>query len=323
MSQFTLRLCTPNDFQRWNDFVSHSNNGTIFHRLDFLSYHGDRFSSSMHHLLLFKGNELFGVLPLGIFVENEVTVARTPFGASYGGFVFNHILPYHSAHDIVILMLDYLSAHAVQEIFITPSIELYHKNYCETFLFCLLENGFKPITFDITSIVPLHVDDIEHSVFTSRIRNMARKAEKAGVITIPQAPLLDFWCLMEKTFEKHGTCPTHTRAELEQLIKLFPKAITIDVAYFNNIPVAGVCYFTINDRINMSFYLCTDPAFQHLQALSLLICKGIISSKKNGFQFFDFGTSTVNMIARENIFMYKESFGAIGRFRTTFHRKFP
>ncbi|HWY35585.1 MAG TPA: hypothetical protein VNX68_13140, partial [Nitrosopumilaceae archaeon] len=57
---------TSKYYQAWNNFVNSSNNGTLFHRLDFLSYHGKKFESIENHLLFFKGDELFAVLPAGV-----------------------------------------------------------------------------------------------------------------------------------------------------------------------------------------------------------------------------------------------------------------
>jgi lipid II:glycine glycyltransferase (peptidoglycan interpeptide bridge formation enzyme) len=52
--------------------------------------------------------------------------------------------------------------------------------------------------------------------------------------------------------------------------------------------------------------------------MSLLIFDTILDAKEREFDFFDFGTSSVNMIGRENIFRFKESFGSIGNFRHTY-----
>lgn len=62
----------------WDAFVERSNEGTIFHRLDFLAYHGDRFLDSVHHLVVRKSSEWFAVVPLAILVEDGRRVARSP-----------------------------------------------------------------------------------------------------------------------------------------------------------------------------------------------------------------------------------------------------
>lgn len=90
------------------------------------------------------------------------------------------------------------------------------------------------------------------------------------------------------------------------------------MAYLNGRPIAGIGVFVINRRVSSSFYLCTDPEFQNVQALSGLVCGAIQRAQDNGFKWFDLGTSSDEMQGRENIFSFKEGFGAIGLFRDTY-----
>ena len=90
------------------------------------------------------------------------------------------------------------------------------------------------------------------------------------------------------------------------------------MAYFENKAVAAICYFAINNLVNSSFYLSQEPESQKKQALSLLVYQGLQNARDQGFQAFDFGTSSINRRGRTNIFKFKESFGAIGQFRTTY-----
>ena len=123
---------------------------------------------------------------------------------------------------------------------------------------------------------------------------------------------------MEKTFEKHSANPTHSKEELISLQNMFPNEIYFNIAYIEKRPVAAMGVFKINDLCEMSFYLCSDSEYQNTQALTLVVYESILDSKKNGFKYFDFGTSSVNMIGKENIFRFKESFGAIGEFKHTY-----
>ena len=56
-------------FDKWNKFVENSNNGTIFHRLDFLNYHGNKFKKNEHHLIILKGDTIFGVINLPLLLK--------------------------------------------------------------------------------------------------------------------------------------------------------------------------------------------------------------------------------------------------------------
>ena len=302
----------------WNQFVDQANGGTLFHRLDFLAYHGERFAANEHHLVIYKGQSLYGVMPMAIFEQEGRRVAKSPYGGSYGGPVFAQPQLYQDSLDIIEALLVYLKLQAVNEFILTLPIAGCYTRFCETFRLALLERGFQCVNRAISRVVDLaHTTPVAETL-TSRARNMARKALKLGLEVRPRAPLADFWSVMEKTFAKHAAKATHTSAEFQWLQKHHPERVYADVAYAKGQPVGGIGYFVVNQRVNSSFYFCQDPEQQQTQALSLLLCQGLEQAQQHGFRWFDFGTSSVNMKGRSNIFSFKESFGAVGQFRETY-----
>lgn len=318
-----LKIIEYNDhyFEKWNKFITESNNGTIFHRLDFLEYHGNKFRRNENHLIWLKGEALFALMPMAIFYENGKKIAKSPYGASYGGIITTQALNYNKSHDIVSELIKYCKRESIDNIFITLPLRILEKVSSDTLLFSLLENGFCIANSDISSVLFLSENDLEHKIFTSRARNMARKARKVNVHASLNANIDDFWKVMEKTFNKHCTRPTHTFDEWKYLNEKFPDSFWNDVAYIDNRPIAGIGHVKINDYTDSSFYLCNDPEYYETQALTLLIYETLLNSQDNNFKYFDFGTSSMNMKARENIFRFKESFGAIGIFRKTIFKE--
>lgn len=304
--------------EAWDRFVEQSNEGTIFHRMDFLQYHGDKFRQHEHHLAWYKGQALFGVMPMAVFQEGERLVARSPYGASYGGPVFQEPLNYADSQEVVTRLLRYLNEVGIMACTLTLPIPCCYAKYSETFRLVLYEYGFQCVNRDISSVVCLNSGNPVSEEMTSRARNMARKAHKARVASVHRADVADFWVVMEKTFEKHGAKPTHTFQEFRWLCDHLPDHVYVDVAYLDDRPVAGIGFFMINRRVNSSFYLCQDPEFQTMQALSLLIYEALIRCQQSGFDWFDFGTSSARMQGRGNLFQFKESFGAVGWFRDTY-----
>jgi len=265
-----------------------------------------------------KGEQIFAVMPMAIFEKEEKRIAKSPYGGSFGGIVTKEAPNYSASAEIVKLLIEYLNNIAVNEIIITLPLSILDKVQSDTLFFSFLEKGFKIINSDISSLIVLKDNkNIENETFTSRARNMARKARKSGVIVKFNQPVNDFWKVMDITFQKHGSKPTHTFHEWEYLCRKFPGNIWCDVAYIHNKPVAGIGHIKINSRTDSSFYLCNDLTFYESQALSLMIYEAILDSQNKGTHIFDFGTSSVNMIAREKIFHFKESFGAIGKFKHT------
>lgn len=305
--------------QVWNDFVERSDSGTIFHRLDFLSYHGQRFAANERHLAILKGSSLFGVMPMGVFEESSGRrVARSPYGASYGGPVFAEPLDYATSREVTGAIVACLREWKVSQLVMTLPIAPCCRRYCETFRLALLEAGFACTNRDISSVVDLRGAADVQQVVTSRARNMSRKAQKLGVKVVERAGVEEFWAVMEATFRKHGKSPAHSLEEFRLLHERFPQRIWVDVAALDGTAVAGVGYVAVNARVNSSFYLCQDPAHQSTQAQSLLVCHALEQSKKAGYAWFDFGTSSRQTRGVANIFHFKESFGAVGFFRETY-----
>jgi hypothetical protein len=318
MSEIAIRPYAPERPEEWDAFVAQANEGTLFHRLDFLAYHGDRFRGQEYHLAWYKGEQLFAVMPAALFQDDGRRVARSPYGGSYGGPIFAKPVGYDDGRSVVRSLLHHLADVGVTACTLTLPIQCCYARYSDTFRFCLLEQGFRCVNRDVSSVVHLGGEGPGFRGGTSRSRNMARKAAKAGVVTAHRGSLTDFWAVLEMTYQKHGTAPTHTLQEYQWLARHFPEGVYADVAYLDGRPIAGAGCFIINRRVNSSFYLCQDPEFQNVQALSLLVSEALARSQDNGFRQFDFGTSSFRMQARDNIFRFKESFGAVGHFRETY-----
>jgi len=301
----------------WDRILANSDGATLFHDLNFLEYHGDRFSNNIHHLIFFKETTPFGLMPMAVFEENNEKKAFSPYGGSFGGPIFNKLLGYSECKQVVEALTKYLDEQQISQCTITMPTPICYQRYSQTFLLALHELGFYCVKRDISSIVDLSTDNFI-DLMDKRARNMARKAQKMNLRIMKNAPLSDFWIVLEKTYEKLGKNTTHKYDEFKWLMKHYPDKIYVDVAYHDGKPVAGIGYFVICNHVQSSFYLCQDPDQQHLQALSLLIFNALCYAKECGYQWFDFGTSSTNMQGKQNLFMFKESFGSVGFFRETY-----
>jgi hypothetical protein len=304
--------------ERWNTFIAGSNEGTIFHRLDFLAYHGDRFRCEEHHVAWYKGEALFGVMPMAISSQRGRRIARSPYGGSYGGPAFEKPLNYADGQEVVRLLLRHLAERDVDNCRLVLPISCCSREYSDTFRLVLLEHGFRCVNRDISSVVKLGGNAPISALMPPHARRMARKARRAGVELAHRGNLTDFWAVLEKTFQKHDARPTHTREDFEWLCQRLPQDVYVDVAYLDGRPIAGIGYMVTNQRVVGSFYLCQDPEAAALQGQSLLIHDALERSQQGGFEWLDLGTSSVNQVGRDNLFRFKEGFGAIGLFRETY-----
>jgi hypothetical protein len=304
--------------ESWDDRVARSFNGTIFHRLKFLAYHGERFAATERHLVILNGDQPFAQISLTVENNDGVRAARSPYGGSYGCFVFFTQPSFRESHDVVHCFNDLLKAEGIDRFTTTPPIPCCAPGPLDALYFNMLTNGYRSINRDLSSIVELPGEGAIETRVSSRARSMGRKA-KANKVSIKRGNLFDFQRVMDATFDKHGTKPTHSAKDMDYLTRELGEQVYVDVAYAEEgTPLAAIGYMAINRRVNSSFYFCQDPKYQHKQALSLLVLHALERSQAEGFVFFDFGTSSINMQARENIFQFKESYSKAAQFRETF-----
>lgn len=313
-----------NTSENWDNLVERSINGTLFHKQRFLSYHGDRFSGRERFLSILDGDAVFAQISLAIESnESDFKTALSPYGASYGGFIFARQPSYAESKKVVSAFLDYLLACDIHCAIVTHPIPCCAPFALDTFFFCLLEQGFISLQRDISNVVDLasaqHIPIVDS--LASSVRNQTRKACKSGVVVERNGDMRLFWPVLEKNQQRLQTLPTHTLNELILLHNAFPQEIYADIALHNDIPIAGILYFHINKRVNSSFYLAQDYEYRHLCGLTFLISEALTHSQEQGYAYFDFGTSTQNLKARENLLRFKESFSKIGMFRETFRWK--
>lgn len=307
----------PRLMEQWDQLVDKSVNGTLFHSRRFLSYHGARFKGNERFLVALKIDQPIALLPLGLFLTEHGKIARSPYAASYGGIIFLRPPTYSEASRVITAFIDWLRSEGIQQCVITQSPDIFHDRNISTAIFGYHEQGFRLTSRDVCSVVNTASKSDIKGRMKGNARNKVRKAENAGVIVDTTASLEELWPVVEETFERHGTRPTHSYEELADLLNRCPQDIRIVIARLDKRPVAGIVEFRITNYVNSSFYFCQNSVGAEVQALSLLVDFSIHRAQVEGYKLYDFGTSTVKMNARPNIFRFKEGFGAEGIFRET------
>jgi hypothetical protein len=318
VSEVRVTEAVGKGLERWDDDVGRSVNGTLFHLRRFLAYHGERFRDSERFLLVLAGDSLVAQIAVAITDESGGRRLRSPYGASYGGFVFQRYPTFSQACHVVESFLAWSEAEGVTRATITPPIPSCSTLPLDVVHFALLAGGFKSVNRDISSLFALDSGVAVNDAVTSRARNTSRKAEREGVAVVSRGDIDDFWSVMDATFERHGTAPTHTLQEFRWLAEALPERVYADVAYHDGQPVAGIGHFAINPLMNSSFYVCQRPDRRELNGLTLCVLRSLERAQQEGYRWFDFGTSTARMQPRENVFRFKEQFTNVGQFRETF-----
>lgn len=301
----------------WDEFVLASDNGTIFHERTFLNYHpSERFTD--HSLIIRSKATIQALLPAVEWTIDKDKTLYSHRGASYGGFVYKD-----TGLEQTIGWVQALKRYAQEEGFtrilmtLPPIVYARHPtNYCE---FALLGEGFRYQKRELTALVSIPNDESDiFTMFKQEARTATRKAEKLGVSVRTSSDYADYYrILSHNLMMRHGVTPTHTLAELEYLAATFPDRIRLHAAYLEGRMIAGVVNFLANSRTMLGFYISDNKEFQEYRALNMLFYDIFRECSRNGIQWYDFGTFTLNMQPNFGLGKFKETFGARGIFRDT------
>ncbi|WLT31793.1 GNAT family N-acetyltransferase [Geothrix sp. PMB-07] len=318
MAGLSLSRLAPGEAQAWDAFVAGAVNGSLFHRQDFLGYHSARFKETAHHLVWRKGSTLFAVLPLGIFLEEGRKVARSPFGASIGGFVHGPKLRLKYALELVDQLMEHLRDQGVHECLITTPPACYARSYTNAAEFALCSRGFTLRNREITHAINLGGVSDPFLPLDSSTRTQARKARRLGVTLQRNAPLETAYALVVRAKQQLGREGiTHSEADLRAIRTIDPNFLKVDLAWLEGVPVAANVFLCSPTCIT-SFYPSCPREYAHTSALTLLTLDAIQWCLETGRTHLDLGCSSSQMVVNASLSEFKESFGASGYFRDTF-----
>ena len=315
----TLTESTLSD-KEWDAFVESSTNGTMFHSRKFLSYHPkERFVDGS--AVIIKNDKLFALFPAAIVERHGKRILSSHSGASYGGFVHTDELNFKDAHDCVDALKDYAKAQQCDAIQMTLNPIIYQKHVSNYIDFALLRKGFTYLKREISSVVelPKNPEHIIH-LYRDEAKRAIRKSQKNGVVIAECDRFEDYYTILSNNLKmRHGVTPTHTLDELLLLKKKFPARIRLWGAFWDETLIAGVCNFTVNEKVVLAFYISHDETYQEYRPVNTLFYEIMKQSSFEGFDYLDFGIFTVNMEPNWGLARFKENFGSRGIFRDTFY----
>lgn len=302
---------TPDMRSDWDALVEASENGTIFHRMDFLDYHpADRFTRC-DVLAEIKGR-FVAAMPLARYGHR----AESPFGGSFGGPA---CLRMGAVKTVSVLeaLQGHLAAKGIRELAVSMPPPCYCKRLDCSMEYCFMRAARRVSlhTTRVTSVL-----DLERCPGASEnIRRNIRKALDSGVTFHRAESVNDFHALLASTLQgKHGATSTHSSRELGFLVKHLPEMVTIHLASWQGQIVAGTCTFSNASPCAFLFYNCHDKDKAPPGALAALVMHVAQKMREEGKRFLDLGaTSMLGKPMNQGLFQFKEGLGAQLWFRNT------
>jgi hypothetical protein len=313
--------CRAEHASAWRDFLRASNNGTLFHDLDFLAYHPpDRFKT--HHLLFFEDGTLCALLPAAeVSGPDGRSFLKSPYGASIGGLVLPVGQPAEQTGRLVEALKQHVGAaglHGV-EIRLGPSDGMRERNDHQSF--ALFAAGFRMLRRHLCHVIPLPPDPAQVAAnCTSGKRRDLRMGLRRGLQPKEVSPdrLSDFYRVLLLNQAKHGSKPTHTEEELADLFPRTGSSLRMFLCEQEDRVAAAILVFVLNPRIAFTFYIAQDDAFRSLCPVTALLIHVAQQMSREGFSYLDLGPSTFDDLHfNSGLAAFKEDFGARGRCRDT------
>ncbi len=306
---------------RWDQFVLNSNNGTMFHLQQFLSYH-EKGKFDWHHLLFMNKKEIVAVLPAAMMG----TTIESPIGASYGSFVTGDIA-FATAIDLVDAFSDYCRDQHFERALLTPPPFIYQNVISQNVDYALAYRGF---TFDkhyISHAIRLGRRDFVAG-FQSTARRYIHKYLREHPLRVEISEDYEsFYPILAKNKARHGVKPTHTLDELLRLKKLLPENLILFLVYKANKPIAGSLMFVCNPQVALCFYNMLLYEYEQYNPIHVLMYEVMRWATDKGFAWVDIGVSQDTnaenqMTPAMSLIRFKEKFNAHGILRSTFYKRF-
>jgi len=267
-----------------------------------MEYHADRFEDAS--LMVFKKNKLVAILP----AHKKEGVLASHGGLTYGGLITDGL----GTNDILAIWEELLPAikemgyHALRIKIMPAFLQLRYHSATEYFLYkqqATLEGRDMNFVIDLKEPINIH---------KSKLKKLQAVSE-SGLEIIQNKDPEAFWnqILIPVLRDAHDTKPVHSLDEMQLLMGRFPENILQYDVLKDGAIVAGMTLFVDNGVVKSQYGAAHDQG-KKLRALDYLYWVLFEDFKRQGFRYFDMGTTTVGRGASYNtgLSRYKEEFGA-------------
>ena len=292
----------------WDGFCRDALSSTFLHTRNFLAYHGDRFKDQS--VLMFnEKEELVGLLPAAEDPSNSSSLVSHP-GSTFGGLIHQGGLKGGKMIDALKAASNHYAELGYQALTVKVVPHIYHVVPSQDEVYALTQLGAARVRCDLTSTIDLSVP----REISQRRKRSLKKAQKFDLqVSQDKLRVGELWDLIKENLKKHAAEPTHSKDELEALVRRCADDISILVAIQEDVAIAGLVLFSSENVVHAQ-YIDSSPTGNDLCALDLLLDHAIENAKISGARFFDFGISTERggTYLNDSLYTFKSEFGGGG-----------
>ena len=317
----------------WDSFISKSNNGTIFHKQQFLSYHVHRQFIDYSLIIKYKEKIVAIISAVELFNKTKKCFYSHP-GASYGGLVLNNNISFQLINQIIISLEQYLIKHGFNNIFLINSPKIYYSQQNDSLEYLLYWNNYCAKEKYISHAVDLNKERPVSSLLSKRkyryLQNndLLQKIKfKKLIVTKDIDKITLFYHILCASKKQYDITPTHSLNELIKLLKLFPEDIQLYITLNKKNIIGGYLSIHANKKASLVFYNVVINKDKYKQTAMLQLYHSMKLAHKKGCQYIDFGVSHIPegknpLTPKFSLIQFKEQLGATGVKRTAFYKEF-
>ncbi len=304
--RMNIRVATLDDKEEWDSFVN-SEGGSFFHYFNWKYIYEIRGYQYIPLLLENTASQIIGILPV-VKKQRSLYSSLTslPEGAS-GGFVLKKDIANIEKSQALTMLLRYVDTNyskSCSTFTLKENLSLMDETKTKP-TEVLIDNGFYlrynsdtklPCTYILELKQPFK-ENIWYDLWGKKTRKNIRHSNKRGVYVKEDKYLQytdDFINMMTSTFNRKGSIPLQ-REEVVKRLTISNKT-KLFVAFLNKKLIgAGLCYYTPS-----TCYLSKLPSYnlaRENEVTRLIACEVIRDACKDGYQYFEFGTTFTPSLA--------------------------
>jgi len=302
--------------ERWDNFVmKHSVNGTFLQARVFLEYHKDRFEDAS--VIIYKGNDtIVAVIPACTLVENKKKIYSAHQGSTFGGIVMAESF-YNIEHmdEVMKVLEEYLRQGKYNEICLKCTGDIFTRHNNNLLYYFLYQRGFTSYD-EMSSYIDFsqYKDDIS-SNFTSGRRRDYKYSLKNDLVFRPLETITEiesFYRILCENLHKFHAVPVHSLDEITDFKESRLKDIVeFYGVFFEERMIAGSMVFLFDNLVFHTQYLAADQSCLKMYPMNFMNYNLIKTARDKAFQYFSFGTSTLEhgRVLNKALAEFKEGFG--------------
>ena len=311
----------------WDDFISNSNNGTIFNTRKFLSYHISR-TFDDNSLLFFSNMKLIAVLPAVIINNSGRRTLYSHPGASFGGLILNNNLSFSAIDDILSNLEKYCVEESIKELMLINTPMIYYRERDESLNYLLLLHNFQIYENYISHYINIMKEENMMNLLNKRKKRYLKQLiDNNNFVFCTDSSIDTFYKILSDSKKNFHSKPTHSLEELKKIKELFPQKVKLFISKYQNKIVGGTLIFQTSKTTCLVFYNVVNIAYRNSQLAALQLYQCMVAAKKQNCYIVDLGVShtpeTSNPLSpKKSLIQFKEQMGASGVLRTIYNKRF-